>query len=54
MWIYWLDNKGIRNLGPFMPMIINIKDCKMILELRIITDLLVKVYHVPDYQKRNY
>lgn len=44
----------IRNLGPSTPMIINIKDCKTILELRIITDLLIKIHHVPEYQKRNY
>lgn len=44
----------IRNLGPPMPMIINIKDCKTILELRIITDLPIKIRHVPEYQKRNY
>lgn len=44
----------IRNLGPSMPMIINIKDCKTILELRIITDLLIKINHVPEHQKRNY
>lgn len=37
-----------------MPMIINIKDCKTILELRIITDLLIKINHVPEHQKRNY
>lgn len=44
----------IRNLGPSMPMKINIKDCKTILELRITTDLLIKIHHVPEYQKRNY
>lgn len=41
-----------RNLGPSKP--INIKDCKTILELRIITDLVIKIHHVPEYQKRNY
>lgn len=43
-----------RNLGPSKPMMINIKDCKTILELRIITDLVIKIHHVPEYQKRNY
>lgn len=27
---------------PFKPMVKNVKDCKTILELRIITDLLIK------------
>lgn len=43
-----------KNLGPSKPMIINIKDCKTILELRIITDLVIKIHHVPECQKRNY
>lgn len=40
-----------RNLSPSKPMIINIKDCKTILELRIITDLVIKIPPVPEYQK---
>lgn len=35
-------------------MIINMEDCKTILKLRIITDLLIKIHHVPDHQKKNY
>lgn len=37
-----------------MPMIINIKDCKTILELRIIRDLLIKIDHVPERWKKNH
>lgn len=37
-----------------MLLIINLKDCKTISELRIITDLLIKIHHVPEYQKRNH
>lgn len=44
----------IRNLGLSMLLMVNMKDCKTILELRIITDLLIKVQHVPEHQKRNY